>query len=320
MRVIMSILFTAVVLFASNAVAAPAGSEGLSVQLEAPETVEVGDTISLKVTVTNDGTDTMILREPKFDASSIDFNVWFEDGDKSRYTKYPRDPRMKTSTLPGVDLAAGESLSLEHEVVAVKVGEWKFQANCRGGSSGSGAGALSETVTVTVQPKDEVTQMLWEMNTDQGTMRAEFWPEVAPATTLHISNLVNDGFYDGTVFHRAIQGFMIQGGDPDGNGTGGPGFCQQAEFNKRKHVAGVLSMTRSQSPNSAGSQFFLMHGVAPHLDGQYTGYGKLVSGMKVLDAIATAPVGPNPMSREMSSPKSPVKIENAKLVKEARGS
>ena len=123
-------------------------------------------------------------------------------------------------------------------------------------------------------------------------MKAELYPEIAPITVENFVNLVKDGFYDGLTFHRIINGFMIQGGDPDGIGTGGPGYHIRGEFaqngyeNNLKHTAGVLSMARSMMPNSAGSQFFIMHKDAPHLDGAYAAFGKITEGMDVVNKIA----------------------------------
>ena len=124
-------------------------------------------------------------------------------------------------------------------------------------------------------------------------MKAELYPDVAPNTVNNFISLVKKGFYDGLIFHRVIAGFMIQGGDPEGSGIGGPGYSIKGEFNYNgvennlKHSRGVLSMARAQHPDSAGSQFFIMHADAPHLDGQYVAFGKLVEGEDVLDSIAS---------------------------------
>lgn len=124
-------------------------------------------------------------------------------------------------------------------------------------------------------------------------MKAELYPDVAPNTVNNFISLVKKGFYDGLIFHRVIAGFMIQGGDPEGSGMGGPGYSIKGEFNYNgvennlKHSRGVLSMARAQHPDSAGSQFFIMHADAPHLDGQYAAFGKLVEGEDVLDSIAS---------------------------------
>ena len=127
-----------------------------------------------------------------------------------------------------------------------------------------------------------------------GVMKAELYPEVAPNTVNNFIALVKSGFYDGLVFHRVIPGFMIQGGDPDGAGTGGPGYAIKGEFaqngvkNELLHTRGVLSMARAMDPNSAGSQFFVMVADAPHLDGAYAAFGKVVEGMEAADAIVSA--------------------------------
>ncbi len=128
---------------------------------------------------------------------------------------------------------------------------------------------------------------------DGKVFKAELYPEYAPNTVNNFLSLVNKGFYDGIVFHRVIEGFMIQGGDPNGIGTGGPGYHIKGEFsmngvkNTLRHTRGVLSMARAQHPNSAGSQFFVMHADADYLDGQYAAFGKVIEGMDVVDAIAT---------------------------------
>ncbi len=125
-----------------------------------------------------------------------------------------------------------------------------------------------------------------------GVIQGELYPDVAPQSVYNFIDLANHNFYDGLIFHRVIPGFMIQGGCPEGTGMGGPGYCIKGEFfyngvkNDLKHKRGVLSMARSQSPNSAGSQFFIMHADAKHLDGQYAAFGKVTSGMDVVDAIA----------------------------------
>ncbi len=123
------------------------------------------------------------------------------------------------------------------------------------------------------------------------TMKAELYPEVAPNTVNNFISLVKKGFYDGTIFHRVIPGFMIQGGDPDGSGMGGPGYSIKGEFtgngfrNELRHTKGVLSMARTMDPNSAGSQFFIMVDDAPHLDGQYAAFGMVIEGLDEADRI-----------------------------------
>ena len=129
------------------------------------------------------------------------------------------------------------------------------------------------------------------------TIRLEVYPEIAPITVENFLDLVNKGFYNGLSFHRIIPGFMIQGGDPSGNGTGGPGYKIKGEFksngvnNDIKHERGVISMARAFDPNSAGSQFFIMHKDAPHLDGEYAAFGKVIEGLETVDEIASVETG-----------------------------
>ena len=124
------------------------------------------------------------------------------------------------------------------------------------------------------------------------TFKAELYPDVAPQSVNNFVSLIKKGFYDGLIFHRVIPGFMIQGGDPEGTGMGGPGYSIKGEFasngfrNDLKHTKGVLSMARSMMPDSAGSQFFIMHETSPHLDGEYAAFGKITEGQEVVDAIA----------------------------------
>ena len=143
-----------------------------------------------------------------------------------------------------------------------------------------------------------------------GIIKAELYPEIAPNTVNNFISLVASGYYDGVIFHRVIPGFMIQGGDPEGTGMGGPGYSIKGEFtangfkNELKHKRGVLSMARTMMPNSAGSQFFIMHENAPHLDNQYAAFGKVTEGLDVVDAIANTkcdyndrPVAPQVMKK-----------------------
>lgn len=139
---------------------------------------------------------------------------------------------------------------------------------------------------------------------DGSTIKVELYPEIAPNTVANFISLVQKGFYDGLVFHRVIRGFMIQGGCPQGVGTGGPGYHIKGEFksngveNNLKHSKGVISMARAMDPNSAGSQFFIMHEDSPHLDGQYAAFGKVVEGMDTVNYIAT--VRTNPMDKPIT--------------------
>ncbi|NLC05465.1 MAG: peptidylprolyl isomerase [Erysipelothrix sp.] len=140
-----------------------------------------------------------------------------------------------------------------------------------------------------------MSKTLIQIETNQGTIKAELYPEIAPKTVENFISLIEKDFYNDTTFHRVIPGFMIQGGDPVGNGTGGPGYSIEGEFtnngfkNDLKHTRGVLSMARAQDPNSAGSQFFIMVANSPHLDGEYAGFGQVIEGLEVVDKIVNVP-------------------------------
>ena len=147
-----------------------------------------------------------------------------------------------------------------------------------------------------------------------GVIKAELYPEIAPNTVNNFIHLIQKGFYDGLIFHRVIPGFMIQGGCPDGSGMGGPGWQIKGEFtqnrfpNDLKHDRGVLSMARAMDPNSAGSQFFIMHQDAPHLDGSYAAFGHVVNGIEVVDEIANVATDWN------DKPRTPVVMEKVEIV------
>jgi peptidyl-prolyl cis-trans isomerase B (cyclophilin B) len=163
------------------------------------------------------------------------------------------------------------------------------------------------------------------LDTSKGRMVAEFWEKDAPKTVANFKKLARQGFFDGTGFHRIIKGFMIQGGDPNSKnpnasnlGTGGPGYTIADEFNSHAHVKGVLSMANTGTPNSAGSQFFIMHGTASSLDGHYTAFGHLIAGMDVLDKIANSQTGPNPsMPGENSKPLDWTTLKSVKIMPKA---
>ena len=157
------------------------------------------------------------------------------------------------------------------------------------------------------------------ITTDHGDLKIAFWPEVAPKTVANFKKLANEGFYDGTAFHRIIKGFMIQGGCPCTKagakgipGTGDPGYKVKAEFNAKPHLRGVISMARSSSPDSAGCQFFICHAAAPFLDRQYTAFGQLVAGDDVLEKLAHVPCG----GSERSTPAQRQGVKSVKIVAE----
>ena len=175
--------------------------------------------------------------------------------------------------------------------------------------------------TMSPSPSPSTQNEVAVFKTSEGEMVAEFWPDVAPNTVENFKKLAKQGFYDGTAFHRIIKGFMAQGGDPLTKdptkearwGTGDPGYKIKAEFNKKPHEKGVLSMARSADPDSAGSQFFLCFGKVSQLDGQYTTFGRVIKGDDVLDKLANVPVTSSG-SGERSKPVNRVALESVKIV------
>jgi peptidyl-prolyl cis-trans isomerase B (cyclophilin B) len=171
------------------------------------------------------------------------------------------------------------------------------------------------------KPMDSNANEVAVIKTSEGEMVVQFWTNAAPKTVENFKKLARDGFYDGTIFHRIIKGFMIQGGDPNSKdpakessyGAGGPGYKINAEFNDFPHVRGVISMARENDPDSAGSQFFICLGSIPRLDHKYTTFGKLIKGDDVLDKIGDTAVTKNSMG-EQSKPTKRVVIENIKIV------
>ena len=157
---------------------------------------------------------------------------------------------------------------------------------------------------MTIDPKKKYAATI---DTTLGKIELELYPKEAPQHVNSFVFLAREGFYNDVIFHRVIPGFMIQGGDPTGTGGGGPGYQLRAEFNSRTHSRGVLSMARTSDPNSAGSQFFIMHADSTFLDNQYTAFGKVTSGIEVVDKIVSQPTGAN------DRPKNPAKINSVTI-------
>lgn len=164
------------------------------------------------------------------------------------------------------------------------------------------------SLPVVAKPEDPSNPQV-VLETDSGKIVLELFPKEAPITVANFLKLVNQKFYDGLTFHRVIPGFMIQGGDPKGDGSGGPGWTIKGEFGARKHVAGTISMARTNDPNSAGSQFFLCVALAPHLDGQYAAFGQALEGVEVAQKIVSVPRG------AQDRPLTPIKIIRAYVKK-----
>ncbi|MBI3096635.1 MAG: peptidylprolyl isomerase [Planctomycetes bacterium] len=166
----------------------------------------------------------------------------------------------------------------------IKPGAWTFTALYQGTPNP----VRSAPAAVTVKPPEAGRELLATLVTSKGNIAVRFFPDDAPNTVISFIRLVRGGFYTNRIFHRVIKGFVIQGGCPFGNGQGGPGYTLPAEFNKRPHVEGVLSMARTSQPDSAGSQFFICLGPQPSLDGKYSVFGEVVQGIEVVRAIGEA--------------------------------
>jgi peptidyl-prolyl cis-trans isomerase B (cyclophilin B) len=160
----------------------------------------------------------------------------------------------------------------------------------------------------------DLTTLGAEIETEHGVLKLRFFAEKAPLTVRNFCKLAQDGYYDGLTFHRIVKDFMIQGGCPEGTGTGGPGYTIPAEFNDEPHDRGVLSMARKADPDSAGSQFFIVHAPSvPSLDGKYTAFGKLVEGFEALDSLASVETTFGP-GGEKSKPLEPIQIKSVRIL------
>ncbi|MBM6838030.1 peptidylprolyl isomerase [Clostridium saudiense] len=190
---------------------------------------------------------------------------------------------------------------------------------CGSSNIETGENNLDESSTTKVERPENLPIATIKVK-DFGTIEAELYPDKAPNTVNNFIELANSGFYDGLTFHRVVKGFMNQGGDPKGDGTGGPGYSIKGEFsengykaNDLKHTTGVLSMARAQNPDSAGSQFFIMAEDASSLDGKYAAFGKVVNGLDVVEAINNTEVEKNKSTGEESTPVTPIVIEEIRV-------
>ncbi|MBI5779036.1 MAG: peptidylprolyl isomerase [Planctomycetes bacterium] len=226
--------------------------------------------------------------------------------------------------LDRISLAAGAQVQEAFKLPAATLGLWEITAYYQGSNKLFSAEPLKITIVPPKSDKPEKPtdgELIAKIETSKGTMKCRFFFNDAPNTVLSFLRQSKKGFYDNLTFHRIMKGFMIQGGDPNGNGSGGPGYCIKGEFNAHRHLRGTLSMARSsQNPpipldnDSAGCQFFICHDAAPKLDNQYTAFGELVEGTDVLDTIANIQTGPNPGNpKEMSKPMENVFIKSISL-------
>jgi len=302
---------------ASEASTAPAPALGpLTAALEAAQTeVALGDPIALTFTLRNLSEDrTVRVKEIVDDVQSVSLEIEWGEGIRFEYaqrTLWGEMPREWETVV----LVPGASAEGELALQAVRPGSVRITGVYRGAADEGQGEVRTSPIDVEViaeSPGDEVVAVL---ATNFGTIRARLFPDDAPNTVLHFAELIRDGFYDDTLFHRLIPGFVIQGGDPEGTGGGGPGFTLKGEFNDRKHVPGVLSMARTDDPDSAGSQFFICLAPAPHLDGQYTAFGEVVAGfeevVRKMEQVETYE-GTDRPAREIVIERATLEVENRK--------
>lgn len=223
---------------------------------------------------------------------------------------------FKETPVPREEVRPGKSTTGRIELLAIRSGKWEISAVYLGVEKAVWPDPVeSKTFTVEVGPgpKGE-TKIGARIKTSKGAMVMELAPDKAFNTVHNFLTLAGNGFYGNRIFHRIMKDFMVQTGDPNGNGTGGPGYCIPAEFNDLKHDKGVISMARETHNNTAGSQFFVMTVKNDGLDGRYTAFGKLVEGMETLDALANVPVAKVPPGREASDPIEKPKLEGVEMV------
>jgi peptidyl-prolyl cis-trans isomerase B (cyclophilin B) len=297
--------------------------------------VIIGDWIELDFVVTNlVSTDVKIIK-PILDIDSVSFAIEYTpilSGDDKPLTKkfvysvitpsvfeHKRD-KLETVALGKYGTPESE-VKTRFNIPAVALGTWQITVYYQGGRYPERAEPVTVRVTAPETETDKSSKILSGdltaiIETSMGNMTVRFFFNDAPNTVMNFIGLAKQEFYNNLNFHRIIKGFMIQGGCPKGNGTGGPGYSIKAEFNSNKHLKGTLSMARSpQSIDSAGSQFFICHVDVPKLDNQYTTFGQLIEGMDVLEAIANVKTVVNPQSQEQppSKPTDNIIIKNISL-------
>jgi peptidyl-prolyl cis-trans isomerase B (cyclophilin B) len=252
--------------------------------------VELGSNIELEVTVKNVGKDAAELTELTFDRQSVSFELTPPGAKKPFKDVQIHDSTRMPKAYPKKSVKAGEALTKTFTVPAVAAGEWEVVALY----SGAGRNDLgSEPVKVKVKEKDGATEVCAKMRTNIGPMTIRFFPTDALGHVLNFVRLAKDGFYDGVKFHRVVRAptmGVVQGGDPKGDGSGGPGYNIPAEFNDKEHIVGRISMARQSDPDSAGSQFFLCTKQCKDLDKRYTVFGEVVKGLDVLASMGGAKI------------------------------
>lgn len=269
----------------------------------ASDAVSVGEIISLTITVENLDAKAATVKEIQFGRNSLEAEILLPDQEESFTLTRIVGGVYTPKTMADETIEPGKSLTTTLEIPALVPGKLTITPTLWGK-------VRLDTLKVKVRGKHPASL---KMETEHGDITIRLWTDVAPNTAHNIAMLAHQKFYDNLTFHRIMKGFMIQGGDPDGTGTGGPGFSLPAEFNNKPHVKGVFSMARSPHNDSAGSQFFLMHDRSRALDGKYTGFGEVIDGLQVVDTIANLPVGPDSRG-EMSRPVKKPLIKRVRII------
>ena len=296
---------------------------GLKLEIEKAD-VDLGEDMKFTVTLQKRKGKALQVNALRLARNSVSLRAEF-DGQKRTVTRIyghvTRDERgqylVKDDAAPQQELKKGKDLELELPILAIRTGKISFRAVYTGIPKGKGPLALvSDPVEVTVTAPEGMKEIAAKMETSAGTMHFTFNTETTFNTTLNFLMLAKEGRYDGLTFHRIMKGFMAQGGDPKGDGTGGPGYFIYREIEPDlRHVRGVLSMARTHAPNSAGSQFFLMFETKPLLDGGYAAFGNIIDGKDVIKKLEDTPCGPiGPGDPEGSKPIEPPVIRKIEVL------
>jgi len=262
---------------------------------------QLGDWIEVNLKIENTGKERIKIVKPIIDVYSISFKMEYVGGEKTdspithtdytplsfthtAYTPSAYESKPDKAHLEKMTLDPGKDFSATFKIPAIRLGKLKITA-VENGVSGGVEPSNTVTVDIILSEKDQDKQLVAVIDTNQGKIITKLYPNDAPNTVLNFVKLAKQGFYNNLIFHRVIKGFMIQGGCPKRDGTGGPGYSIKAEFNKQKHLEGSLAMARSQHEDSAGSQFYICLAPQSALDGKYTVFGQVIQGMEVVKKI-----------------------------------
>ena len=290
-------------------VASAVSAAGLKLTVSLPEgEFKVGDKVDIALELKNEGDGVIKVRDLVFDSASASFDISFL-GRSYRHTHWGMSAQAPVKPKE-VELEAGASLKYTHPFYALQAGVYEVGASYRGSSE-----ALHTTkFKIDVKPQDGADKVTVVIETNMGTIKGELFADGALNTVLHFAGRAREGFYDGLIFHRVMDGFMLQGGDPDGTGMGGPGYAFPDEFDPRlRHTgAGIFSMANS-GPATNGSQFFITLGPTPHLDNKHSVFGKVIEGQDVVGKIGVV------QTAARNRPVNDVVMTSVKILPEPKG-